>query len=677
MIRADLHIHTLATAWDEPFEFDLDQLRQHVLDNRLDVIAVTNHNTFDKKQYDRISGQLAGLCVVLPGVEVSALDCHTLVIVKPEEASNLVLSCDDVQNELGGNIRASMDFQSFINAFPSLDESIVIPHYSKDPAISLQNLGYLGNCVSAVEVSSLSKAIRLNKTQVLPCPAVFFTDYRFGCESSDGLRKRYKPGSVYLKAATNSFQSVRDSFSFDNLCLNSDGNDDLEFSPGVTVISGVNLILGKRSTGKTFSLDRIFSLCDEGDAYYIKQGELVDSSQEEVFYKNLDSRFASVASAYRKPWEPLIAEAVRRGTKSARREAVRHYLDDLKKHAQTSALEDSYSKCRLFNACNIDLPPEGDTDSLISATGALLSSQDHADLIDEIIGRDRLVELLKRLVAESQAVALKRLAVTEANRIVKVAKQKLAISSVELKPDPIFDSVFDDEAFFRKASALLDDCWREKRICDDGGETFSKYSVIATRKRYANARVIKDALHLGNGVSLAGMAALTSSGYIDKLLTIEDVDSLVPALFNVEIGVRDDKDAEPSGGQRTECVFLGRLAEATGSRYVLIDEPESSFDNPFLDVVIAGKIRELARNATVVVATHNQVLGLALNPNKLLLTSYDRDADRYGLAYGGLREKALTLDSGGDGPDARISVLDILEAGHESYERRKVYYEEA
>lgn len=50
MIRAGLHIHTFSTAWDEPFDFSFEQLRQHVVDNRLDAIAVTNHNMFDNEQ---------------------------------------------------------------------------------------------------------------------------------------------------------------------------------------------------------------------------------------------------------------------------------------------------------------------------------------------------------------------------------------------------------------------------------------------------------------------------------------------------------------------------------------------------------------------------------------------------------------------------------------------------
>ncbi|OUO89847.1 hypothetical protein B5F40_09210 [Gordonibacter sp. An230] len=258
MIRADLHIHTIATPWDEPFDFNFEQLRQHIEENRLDVIAITNHNTFDKAQYEVVAQKLSDLCMVYPGVEVNALGCHILIVCKPEEAANLELACSEVDKILGGNIQASLDLNQLFVAFPSLNELIVIPHYEKNPAISLENLSELGEYVSAVEVSSLAKAIRLNKIHSLPHPAVFFTDYRFGCESADGARERYRPGGIYLKAASKSFQAVRDAFNFDDLLLSASGNDDFEFFPGATVISGMNLILGKRSTGKTFSLDRIF-----------------------------------------------------------------------------------------------------------------------------------------------------------------------------------------------------------------------------------------------------------------------------------------------------------------------------------------------------------------------------------------------------------------------------------
>lgn len=680
MIRADLHIHTLATPWDEPFEFDFEQLRQHVLDNKIDVIAVTNHNAFDRAQYREVAEKLRNYCTVYPGVEVSALDCHILVVVDPSKACDLEDSCADVQSHLGEDVRTSLSLEQFKDCFPFLDEAIVIPHFGKNPTITSENLVRISRWACALEVSSLSKAIRLNKLRPEPLPAVFFTDYRFGCELGTGERTRYRPGGVYLRAASGSFPLVKAAINYDDLFLSSTGLDgDLEFAPGVSVSSGVNLVLGKRSTGKSFSLKRIAALCDGGDAYFIEQGELVSASLENEFYSNLDKRFANVTKRYLEPWGSILEDAIRRGNRASRRTSIRTYLSSLKKHAETSMLSDVYSKCRLFRAKALDVPEQGDTKDLINAVSSLLSSSQHECLIDQVVGRVRLVGLLELLSKEAREVELERLAVSETNRITTSVKNQLKVSSVEQMPDPEIEQVFDDEAFFQHAAQLLEECWKTKKVCDDEGRTFSKYSVIATRKRFGNANSIKEALSLPKkgGPSFSGATVLSAADYIDKLLSIDAEGSLTPALFDVEIGVRDEKGAEPSGGQRTECVFLGRLAAAAKCRFILIDEPESSFDNPFLNGFISAKIRELANHSTVVVATHNQVLGLALKPNKLLLTSFDEETKRYSIASGGLRDRLFAGDGEGKDADAREVVIDILEAGRYSYEQRRSYYEGA
>ena len=49
-----------------------------------------------------------------------------------------------------------------------------------------------------------------------------------------------------------------------------------------------------------------------------------------------------------------------------------------------------------------------------------------------------------------------------------------------------------------------------------------------------------------------------------------------------------------------------RALDKAGSQdVVVIDEPESSFDNPFLYSTIAAKLKEISQRATVFVSTHN------------------------------------------------------------------------
>ena len=187
MIHADLHIHTLATEWDENFEFDIDQLERHILNCELNTIAITNHNIFDASQFELIRDRLGDECFILPGIEVSALRTHILII---DDAANLTrheASCRQVETKLAGNTEASLSLEELEDCFPHLDECIVIPHFQKDPCISQESMSSLDPFITALETSSTNKAIRLMRQEELSCQAVIFTDYRFG--SDDDFEK--------------------------------------------------------------------------------------------------------------------------------------------------------------------------------------------------------------------------------------------------------------------------------------------------------------------------------------------------------------------------------------------------------------------------------------------------------------------------------------------------------
>ena len=55
MKKIDLHIHTVSSDLDAPFEFSLESLLNYLFEASLDGIAVTNHNLFRKEQFSEIS----------------------------------------------------------------------------------------------------------------------------------------------------------------------------------------------------------------------------------------------------------------------------------------------------------------------------------------------------------------------------------------------------------------------------------------------------------------------------------------------------------------------------------------------------------------------------------------------------------------------------------------------
>ena len=105
----------------------------------------------------------------------------------------------------------------------------------------------------------------------------------------------------------------------------------------------------------------------------------------------------------------------------------------------------------------------------------------------------------------------------------------------------------------------------------------------------------------------------------------------------------------------------------------MIDEPESSFDNPFLNTAVSQMINDLADTTPVFLVTHNNTLGVSINPDWIILTTYDKDTGEYNLYSG-----CFTSDQLRDLDSNEVSMSEVLlftmEAGEQAYvERAKRY----
>lgn len=675
MIKVDLHIHTISTLWDLAFNFDLSQLKAHVKEQRLDCIAITNHNTFDSEQYAFIANELSNDCTVLPGVEVSALGTHLLVIGASNDAEAIQAACVKIRACLKDE-EDTCTKEELFEAFPRLEQFIVIPHYKKDPEISDEKLEELQHLITAVETSSLAKAMRIKRAGNITISPVYFTDYRFGSEDPAGKRPKYRPGSIYLRLDSPIFDQIKNELRLGHAQLNALGNDDVEIYPGIAIKKGINLVIGKRSTGKSYTLERARKCFDEEDIFYIKQGDLVDESQEKSFYENLNERFSDSAAKYEEHWTPLLETAFKLGTRTAQIKEISEYLDELKSYAETKTLGDAYSKAALFTRQEIEKPETTEAAKLIKAVMTLLKSEDYSAQIDSILGRANLLALLKVFITDAKLEQTTIKAVQEANKITLAIQDHLSVSATSKYPGHSISSIAAKIAFINRCEDLLEECWKQQIIFDDEGATFTNYSITATREKYANTDELKKRSGISSALGSLGNA--TPRDYFEKLLGVDESerDLVSSALFNVDIGITDSKGASPSGGQRTECVFLGKLAEAKGKKVILIDEPESSFDNLFLDKDVADKIKELGQHAIVLITTHSPVLGFAVEPDKVIATTYDSDSKEYQVYEGSLKDGNLVSFSG-DKENTRSHIRMILEAGKDSFDRRADYYEGA
>ena len=98
MKAVDLHIHTIPTISDSTFEFSMDYLKEYVCKMRLDIIAITNHNLFDSKQFEEIRNELE--ITVLPGIEINFEGGHLLLISDANNIEDFQLKCNKVKDKI-------------------------------------------------------------------------------------------------------------------------------------------------------------------------------------------------------------------------------------------------------------------------------------------------------------------------------------------------------------------------------------------------------------------------------------------------------------------------------------------------------------------------------------------------------------------------------------------------
>ncbi|MEQ9716448.1 MAG: histidinol-phosphatase, partial [Candidatus Asgardarchaeum sp.] len=145
---------------------------------------------------------------------------------------------------------------------------------------------------------------------------------------------------------------------------------------------------------------------------------------------------------------------------------------------------------------------------------------------------------------------------------------------------------------------------------------------------------------------------------------------------SIEYKILNKYGYEVSGGERSEFNLLQEINDALQYDMLLIDEPESSFDNLFLKNDINELIKNISKTIPVVVVTHNSTVGASIKPDYVVYTKkivLDNEV-KYQIYSGYPSDKKLiSLD--GEAINNYNIMLNCLEAGEHAYKERGKSYE--
>lgn len=667
MKKIDLHIHTIATESDSFFEFSLDKLSTYVTQLEIGCIAITNHNIFNLEQYNEIRGSLS--IPVFPGIEIDLEGGHLLLISDITEAHAFAEKCqsfDILYNSRNGPITV----EQLRDTFGDFSTYLLIPHYDKKPIISESTLAKLKPYVHAGEVASVKKFKSCIKEPDKLVP-VLFSDLRF----SEGM-KGFSARQTWISLEEISLRGIKSCLSDKSKVFLSreDGNEMFQATDdGLMLSTGLNILLGERSSGKTYTLERILESIE--NIKYIKQFSLLQNDNAK-FEEILSTRQSTVTDLFLNELKQVVDDICYVDLKQNEIE-LDLYLTSLLKHSSEYDKMDSFSKAKLFTETLFTETNIIGLKNVIAAASSIVDNIEWRPVIEKHLAIDKLKEFIIELIAKLQSIQVLNAKMKWLNSIIAEVQDMLRLKSTSTFPEDIdfYQLVLDQkkvEKFIKIANLT-----KIERLVDS--KDVKGFKIIASTKSFKNATHLKEKLK-SKGALVS--AFLKYQAPYDFLLALKDIETIPQTDYykffvDVEYKTLNKHGYQVSGGERSEFNLLHEISDALQHEALLIDEPESSFDNIFLKNEVNELLKDIAKIIPVIVVTHNSTVGASIQPDWLIYTQKEATPDevKYKVFFGHPSDQQLKSTCGSLINNYQV-LMNCLEAGDNAYhERRTKSYE--
>ena len=352
-------------------------------------------------------------------------------------------------------------------------------------------------------------------------------------------------------------------------------------------------------------------------------------------------------------------------------------MQSLNKYAFESERADVYSKCKMFMEDKYQISKGDRTDEVIKAVLTLLENVEHQQIINKHIKRENLISLLLELIEKHRENMLEIKKKELCNEIIDATKQKLKRKSASQSiPElNLYDLVI-NKAKVHKFEEIVN---KLKQPCVITTQNIEDFVFEVKREKFDGAGELKNHSKTNEKFSPAFSKYNLPYEYLQKIKEINGVprSSYHEYFVNIKYSILNNYGKPVSGGERAEFLLLQKINEASNYDMLIIDEPESSFDNLFLKNKVNKIIKDISENMPVIIVTHNSTVGASIKPDFLIHTKRfitDEKEAIYKVYYGHPNDKELHTIHGEVINNANVT-MDCLEAGEDAYNERRSNYD--
>ena len=673
--KIDFHLHTIASIKDSDFIFSLDWLRNYVEEMELDAIAITNHDLFDKENFEEITVALDKV-KVYPGIELT-LDVGHVNIIFPIDCIDELLTFSDWLSQIHQTQSDSITCEQLCDKLPCWEKGIYIFELGKSKGIKkvpdvLSSVVHVGGVPNQLRFNIAHN----NPDSLVPC---LFSDAHATDNDTDDRNdiQKLRNKQTYLQIDSCEWEDIkRCLYDRNKVSINKDNLQDVININGVNISSGLNLVVGKRGTGKTHFLNKIKEEYSEDEYYEIKQFETA-RADEYIEKQRKEQGLSALHSWQGKYKNQFLKIKNYLNNNETEQENIECFLNDVKRFANEMARSESSQKYLLFKETEFEFSSIEYIETALSNIKGVIEKDEIWKLLSNSVQKknnfvDVYLELRNLYIEFRKDNEIKK----KVNKIMTEVKStvtaRTGISNVQ---ECSINKIIHRQQLEKKINEFLNSIVTKS---PQKNERLHGYQIQVNLVPYESASQFQKEIGTKEAVNNDLMEAYKNKDFITFLNNLKRKNfyneaNFAEYLVRKEVKLLDSDGVPASGGQAVGFALMLRLNEAKNKPIILIDEPESSLDNAYIKSELNTELKQLARNSMVVVITHNSTLGTLLEPDYLIVTSKDNNGN-YSIMSGEFSSSKIKDSINGLEEKSHDKFIEAMESGIDSYTKKGEIY---
>jgi len=712
-MKIDIHVHTRKVkSGDAPTRnIEKEEFVEILSNTEVSILAITNHNHFDVKQYEEFRDGVETHCKIWPGIELDIFEngkrSHLIVICNPKNYQDFDKSVSDILHEANPDT-FTISLEETVKKFDSLDCIYIAHYFVKKPNLGDKEIEILTDLVSNPKrilkeaTNSISAGIYISHghNSIYGSDVHDWNDYIKQSQDLPELRlpvESFEQFCLLLEKDESTINTILDKKSKESVELCPFKSDPFE-KITLDIYSDINIIFGSKGTGKTDILESlskhynskghktsvyksndnhlntVFDI--KGNSFNCNAVDIgFDECIEEIkFLKEVTEEKVTTLNKYDLHFSFQETNKISKKLK-IKNIALADEVQSERVLEEISEILDSFKSFNNYVNENSDVPKYVDSE-LITELGLILDKilTQLKDGTEQNFIENKSINLLNGIIScFTNEIAKKTNQPPKPTKtgFLDYSRNRIKIERASKKIIKIINQPIN--AIEDYAGSLGD---KGELICKTNlffqNGTFSNgdYSPVkhvykTPQKEFANA-VVAISKHIH---SIELFTKITELNEIENINTINSVSEL---LLKYKHFTLNGTIYSPSNGESSMILLHKELADE--KEIYLVDEPEKSLGNDYINDVIVPLIKEKALlGKKVVIATHDANIAVRTLPYNSIYRLHEQGKG-YTLTGNPYSNSLNCIDGLRPSLDWKEISMKTLEGGKDAFgERGKIY----